>query len=180
MKYFILFIFASIATISINAQDTSGVYYTSKHFMNDSAFYLPNGELKTNFLFNSDIIVLKNGNQKINFHKDSIYGYCKENVCYRFYKGEEYKIEDTGILVIYSKTEFESNTKGNSTKTILFFSSGPDAPILPLNLEEVLKTIPMSSDEKFNLMHSFDNTSILKSDPTEKKYKINLYLRNQE
>lgn len=180
MKNFILFILTSFASISINAQDTSGIYYTSKHFMNDSAFYLTNGKLKTNFLFDSDIILLKNGSQKIIFHKDSIYGYCKENICYRFYLGEEYKIEDTGRIVIYSKTEFVNSSKGNLTRTILFFSTTPDDEILPLNLDELLQKLPLPADEKFDLLQTFDDSSILKYDLQEKKYKINIYLRNHQ
>lgn len=163
-------------SIFAQSDTTQGIFPTADHYKTDSAVKYDDGILKLNVMFKPDIVILKNGNEKMVFSKDSIYGYCKENICYRFYNREEYKIEDTGVIYIYSKVVTEYESKTSVKKIMLFFSTSADSELIPLSVHNLLISLDFPTEEAVKFKEQFDDHSILKHHAHENKYDINIYL----
>ncbi len=119
------------------------------------------------------ITVIHNGKKYVHLKKE-LFGFqdC-DNSVYRFFKDQEYKLEEAGSITIY--TVERASLPGQGFKKIknFYFSRSIDSEIFPLEIKNL--KIVYSENKKFcELLEStFQNEIISIYDKKHKKYKAN-------
>jgi hypothetical protein len=107
------------------------------------------------------VVKKKGGIIVYRFKLGSIYGYCKNGVCHRYYSelknwrmyDEYYKIEDEGFLIIYSIIKWN----GRFSSTHYYYSFALDTPLKSLTM----KNIEGDLRDKQELIQKIKNTPAL-------------------
>lgn len=112
-------------------------------------------KIKKHYIFNTDYIDVVQGNAKMRFNKDSIYGYeDNDSIAYRFYgkNRDEYRILEVGAIVLYMTEERDFASKHYKPVVTYFFSTGYNTPIQLLTLKNIKHAFP----DEFVLHHYLD------------------------
>lgn len=161
----------------------NGVFITTADFTSGKLFpETGSAEIKDHLFLNNDYIEVFTTSDKFRFHKDSIYGYIKNNNIIRIYgkQHQEFIIADTGSIVIY-KTEFRDPYKKNSLPVdIYYFSIKADSEIFPLTIAYLKKVYEDNCGLCIHLETNFNDATLSAYDEIKKKYKINLFLEQFE
>jgi hypothetical protein len=164
---------------------SQGIFKTANDFR--SVNYLLKASSSQNFkvypnrVFNSATIKVKLGDSTYSFLKSEIYGYQDNKHSYRFYKNEQYTIENPSEnILIYSKIIL-AGPKGNIPTKVYFFSKDENSEIVSLTLQN-LKTAFQTNVAFYDSidLHFKDDSDLLKYDSLRKMYFINyLYQKSK-
>lgn len=173
----IAFIFFSVNGYS--QANESGIYMNATDFRIHKLAYKINCKTEKHtinlydYWHKPSITVNHNGKKHVHLKKE-LFGFqdCDNNV-YRFFRDQEYKLEEADSITIY--TIERASLPGQGFKKIkdFYFSRHIDSGIFPLDIKN-LKTI-YSENKKFGalLESTFQNERVSIYDKEHKKYKAN-------
>lgn len=174
----IVFLICTFMSFYVSGQ-VCGIYVSGSDFNNQKISFKSSPEkkyiIKLNDVFYKSYITIKTGNSKINYSKDSIFGYQdKSNTIYRFYNKRIYTILNPGETILLYKFESVPLTKGAVNVIHYYFSKNAASPVVELTIENLKNTF--SSDRSFQDMLDIyfrNNEELIKYDSHNKIYKIN-------
>jgi len=166
----------------LNAQNTSeGIFLSSGDFVKGKLSYVNNHnnekyKIYLHTIFNTSKIVVSIGDSDYTFYKNAIFGYRdKNNISYRFYKNDAYRIINPkeGIL-LYSTYTSVNAPKNVHTETRYFFSMNANAPIYKLTKENIKAVFinEVSFNELLDVYFHSDS-ELTTYDNTDKMYQLN-------
>jgi hypothetical protein len=122
--------------------------------------------IRLNHFFSGNYIIVQCKGKKYRLNKDSIWGYTNgKSEHFRFYKShdEEYKIIDTGKIVLYSYPViiWSGNGRFIRSEQRYFFSKTIDSPILPFTTLELKRAFPENLKFHDMLDLQFGNTQAI-------------------
>jgi len=140
------------------AAGKSGLYLTAADFVQNKISYeincSGNDKLQVHALFGSSTVTVVQNGQKKAFPKKQLYGYrdC-HNRNYRFFNGDAYLVTDTAGFFVYSatKTEAGPHGKGWVKSDKYYFSTGGDAPLQLLTIDNLKKAFPANHRFQYEL-----------------------------
>jgi hypothetical protein len=157
------------------AKSESGVYLSASDFINRKPAYETECKIHlNNSIWDLPYITVTSNGKKMRLQKDEIFGYIdKEHNTHRFYKGNDYLVEESGNINIYLLTEKVSQSKGYKIVKRYYFSKDESASILPLTFNN-LKSV-YSANEKFLtlLNDAYNNDDISGYDKIHNTYRVN-------
>ena len=159
------------------SSNSAGIYLSPEQFTQRSLSYPFNsqsGKLRlNNFLGGANIQLTLNG-EKHTFLKDTIFGYRDhQGLDYRFYLKAAYRILDTTGFFLYSYTHMEQGNKIARPTTTHYFSTTPDAPILPLTIANLQKAFASNPNFCYRLSSEFrSDAALLTWFPAGNTYKL--------
>lgn len=171
--------FAIIGCLHGMAHPVAGIYLHASDYRNrNTCPFVQRVKIIPHRLFDSRHIIMKTGNARLRYDKDSIFGYRNgKGEDFRFYAGEEYRIVETATLVIYAGTEPAYTAKGYRSAPVYFFSRTLDSEIMPLSVINVKRAYP----EHLRLHHYLDiffyNTAADTYDETHHIFCMNYLLQ---
>lgn len=141
----------SLFTVNIYAQtnlsNRSGLYLTAQDFINKKLSYSnenTNGRYKIKVapLFNKERVrVIQNG-EKYDFFQPDLFGYRSENLDFRFFNDQQYKVVDNSFFYMYTRIVSVVEGKVHTQKTNYYFSKLSDGNIMDLTLYNLKKAYP--------------------------------------
>lgn len=163
--------------------DKSGIYLNLVDYQKQKLTYEINcnnekHKIKLNEFFNKPYITVVHDGKKYTHQKKDIYGFrdCNNKV-YRFFGNDEYQLEESSGIVIYSKTRNETQNKGFTVVKDYYFSSSPGGEIGRLTIGNIKRAFP--DNHKFHDMLdvNFKNGDASLYDDFHKMFKVNHLLQ---
>ena len=117
----------------------SGIYLSVTDYRNNKLAYETNSRIRLNnsLVNESYITVIQNGEKK-KLNKTDVYGYMDaDKKVYRFCKGGEYLVAETGDAFLYTQIEKIAQSKGYKVAIRYFFSKSADSDIFKLTPDNV-------------------------------------------
>jgi hypothetical protein len=169
-------------SISLLAQDLNGIYLSASDYRNYKLSpSIAHVKIHAHHLFHPNRIRVDVNHQTYFYLKDSVFGYRIHMQDFRFFKGEEYEVLETGTIIIYRRYQPAYSPKGYKMESAYFFSESPESALLPLSVINIKRVFP----EHFRLHHYLDitfyNKTISTYDDIHHMFCINylLYAINQ-
>ena len=144
----IALVFFCLSTNVLAQDPAAGLFLTANDFIKGRLSYVSKSDgeaskIYLNEFLNSPSIKVVKGDSIIRLKKEKVFGFKnKDQICYRFYNKEEYKIiNPTEQILMYTRTFTTGGTKNLHIVTAYYFSSTADSPIYELtkwNLKAVL------------------------------------------
>jgi hypothetical protein len=172
--------FNSLAQTEKKETTLAGVYLTHGDFTAGKLKYeidcsAEKQKIKLHDFFSKPYIDVYYKGEKSTLQKKDIYGYrdCHNNI-YRFFANEEYKLEESGGINIYSVQVSAQSGKSYKWTNEYYFSSSPTGEIKPLTIENLKYAFP--DNHKFH--DALDETfkggvEVSEFDSFHKMYKVN-------
>lgn len=158
----ILIIVLWLNILTVQAQQTGGIYYTESAFRTQQISIPANCQLgkkaiRVSNFFLRPYVYIQTGQGKVKIHEDSIYAIqnCEGNI-YRIWKQKAYLLSDNGKLKIYSY-DYQETVKKRTVwsiryeqkpRTDYFFSVNDTSEIIPLTLTNV--RLALLSNKQFD------------------------------
>lgn len=159
--------------------DKSGIYLNVADYRNQKLTYEidcrnDKHKIRLNEFFNKPYITVVHDRKKYTHQKKDIYGFrdCDNNL-YRFFGNDEYKVEESKEIIIYSKNRNETQSKGFTVVKDYYFSQSPNAEIRRITIGNLKIAFP--NNHKFHDMldENFKNGDASMYDDFHKMFKVN-------
>ncbi len=171
----------AVANKAAAQKDSSGIYKTVSDYQQSKLSYAinyktENHQIKDNFLFNEDKIVVNHEGHTYKLDKNSTYGYKNsKGETFRFVNKKEYRLLNPGESSMLYAYRHSTSTKGAANYvTQYYFSTDAPSAVIALTKENLKAAYP--NNHKFHdaLDATFKTDEDLASyDSFHKMYKIN-------
>ena len=165
-----------ISSLEVKAQNlVSGIYLTGQDYRTNKLSYAlgNNDKLQLNeFLGGKNVSVTYLG-KKIKLSKSEIFGYRYNNVDYRFFNNDAYKIIDTQDFYIYSRPKLSQQGKGLKPVDTYYFSNSDNALIEPFTIANLQVAYAKNPKFKYTVAAQFkSDNELIAYDDAIKEYKV--------
>lgn len=173
------------STLGFSQNDSSGIYFTANDYIKHKLSFAINcktekHKIKSDMIFRSKEISIKHADSTYTYPKDSVYGtkYCDGSIA-RIYNNSEYPLINPDEKIMIYKMVSGPSGKGQSAKTVYYFSKDANSKILELTLNNIKAAFP--DNHKFHDlvdMEFHSNDELTSYDNFHKIMKINRALQN--
>jgi hypothetical protein len=172
--------FDIFAQIEKKESTLAGVYLTLTDFQIGKLSYdidcsTEKQKIKLHDFFSRPYIDVYYKGEKYSLQKKDIYGFrdCHNNT-YRFFKNDEYKLEEGGSINIYSLQESAPSGKSYKSISIYYFSSSLTSEIKSLTVENLKSAFPANYKFHDSLDEIFKGgVEVSEYDSFHKMYRVN-------
>lgn len=165
-KLLLILTFCIHATAVFSQTDKSGVYLNYADYQLHKLTYeidckRETHKIRLNAFFGKPFITVIHQGKRYTYQKNDIYGFrdCS-NTDYRFFKKQDFKIEESGPIAIYSQKVTKSTGRSLTQFNTYYFSKSQNSEILALTVENLKPAFP--ENHKF---HDLLDANFKNNDP---------------